>query len=304
MMGGDLTVVSQLGQGSTFTISLPAEVREIPAEATGSAGLRPQAPGQPPPSPTAPLVLVVDDDASARDLLERSLTREGFRVQVATGGAQAVELARALRPQVITLDVMMPGIDGWAVLTTLKADPLTAPIPVVMVTIVEDKNMGIALGAADYVTKPIDWTRLAAVMKPYRRSGAPRRVLVVEDEPAAREMLRRTLEREGWQVAEAENGRVGLARLETEVPHVILLDLMMPEMDGFEFMVALRQRPEWQKLPVLVVTAKDLTEEDRRRLNGNVIQILQKGAYSKEELLREVRHLIALAARLQPDQST
>ena len=245
----------------------------------------------------APAVLVIDDDPTARDLVQRALKKEGFRVELACNGQQGLELARRLKPAAITLDVMMPGMDGWAVLSALKADRELADIPVVMLTIVDDKGIGFALGAADYLTKPIDWERLISVLKKYRKDGPPRQVLVVEDDPQTREMLRRALRKEGWDAAEAENGRVALERITAQVPSLILLDLMMPEMDGFEFMHELRQRPECRHVPVIVVTAKDITEKDRRRLNGHVIEILQKGAYGTEDLLQEIRRLLATSVK-------
>jgi CheY-like chemotaxis protein len=184
-------------------------------------------------------------------------------------------------------------MDGWAVLTTLKADPDVADIPVIMLTIVDDKNMGYALGAADYLTKPIDWGRLAVILQKYRCAHPPCTVLVVEDEADTRDMLRRLLDKEGWVVTEATNGRVALELMAERQPELILLDLMMPEMDGFAFIEALRQQDAWRSIPVVVVTAKDLMPDDRRRLNGYVERILQKGAYSREELLREIHNLVA-----------
>jgi CheY-like chemotaxis protein len=221
--------------------------------------------------------------------MTRSLARDGFQVETAADGRRGFELARQLQPAVITLDVMMPGLDGWAVLTALKADPATANIPVILMTIVDDRNMGFALGAADYFTKPIDWQRLISVLRKHRKTDGCPSVLVVEDDPATREMLRRALEKEGWQVAEAANGHRGLASLAVGVPTLILLDLMMPEMDGFEFMLELRKRPDCKSVPVVVITAKDLTDDDRRRLNGQVARILHKSATSREALIAELR---------------
>jgi CheY-like chemotaxis protein len=166
-----------------------------------------------------------------------------------------------------------------------------------MVSIVDDKNMGYALGATDYLTKPIERNRLVAILAPYRADQAQRPVLIVEDDAATRDMLRRMLEKEGWSVNEAENGRVGLAQVEKEMPALILLDLMMPEMDGFEFVTELRQNPRWHDIPVVVVTAKDLTLADRQRLSGYVDRLVQKGEYTREQLLSEIR---ALAARTPP----
>jgi CheY-like chemotaxis protein len=233
-----------------------------------------------------------------RDLMQRFLTKEGFRVVTATSGEDGLRRARELRPDAITLDVMMPGMDGWAVLSALKADGDLADIPVVMLTIVDDKNLGYALGAADYLTKPIDRERLVAVLGKHRRD---RPVLVVDDDVEVRQLLRRMLEPAGYAVVEAENGRVALKHLREGPPSVILLDLMMPEMDGFEFVAEFRRHEDWQGVPIIVITAKDLTREDRERLNGYVQKILLKGAHGRDELLAEVRDLVAIGvARRRP----
>jgi signal transduction histidine kinase/DNA-binding response OmpR family regulator/ligand-binding sensor domain-containing protein len=289
LMGGDITVASTPGQGSTFTVTLPANVSETPHPTDTQFFPKPAAAG---PSTAGPVVLVIDDDPTVRDLMQRSLDKDGFRVEVAADGRTGLEMARRLKPAVITLDVMMPSMDGWAVLTALKADPSTAEIPVVMLTIVDDKNMGFALGAADYFTKPIDWQRLTAVLKKHDKPTTSHTVLVVEDDERTRELLRRTLQREGWQVREAANGRLGLEELELGVPGLILLDLMMPEMDGFGFMRELRKHPACSQVPVIVITAKDLTEEDRRRLRGDVVRILGKNATDREQLVTEVRQFL------------
>ena len=288
LMGGDLTVTSELGQGSTFTLILPAQVRDPAAEAAVETIARPRA-ELPRPHST---VLVIDDDPAVRDLMQRSLSKDGYHVETTGDGQAGLELARKLKPAIITLDVMMPHLDGWAVLTALKADPETAAIPVIMLTIVDDKQMGFALGAADYFTKPIDFQRLHEVLAKHRRPTNHQTVLVVEDDERMRELLRRSLEEAGWGVTEARNGREGLARLGELSPALILLDLMMPEMDGFDFMDALRQRPEHPHIPVIVITAKDLTEEDHRRLNGGVERILQKSATDPKQLIAEVRSFL------------
>jgi CheY-like chemotaxis protein len=290
LMGGDITVASEHGKGSTFTVTLPAEVKDPAAQAASFTAS---------PTPHAALrtsrstVLVIDDDLVVHDLMRRSLEKDGFLVEVAADGKTGLELAKQLKPEVITLDVMMPGMDGWAVLSALKTDPSTAAIPVIMVTIVDDKGIGFALGATDYFTKPIDWPRLLAVLKKYRKDKAGQTVLVVEDEERMREMLRLTLEKEGWRVSEAENGRRALERLAEGVPTVILLDLMMPEMDGFEFMVEFHKQPDCRQVPVIVITSKDITEEDRRRLDGQVARILQKSGMNIADLVAEVRALTA-----------
>jgi CheY-like chemotaxis protein len=186
----------------------------------------------------------------------------------------------------------MPGMDGWAVLTALKSDPFLAEIPVIMLTIVDDRNLGYSLGTADYLTKPIDRERLGSVLLRYRRN-AGNNVLVVEDDSESREMLRRLLQADGWTVTEADNGKTALAQVKKSRPGIVLLDLMMPEMDGFEFVAELQKRAEWKSIPVIVITARDLNAEDRVRLNGHVSRVLQKGLYTRDELLQQITGLVA-----------
>lgn len=296
MMGGDILVESEVGHGSTFTVRLPVQVpREPVAPPVDSTPALTPASSM---SSGKDVVLVIDDDPSVRDLMERFLQKEGFQVETAASGEAGLRLAKELHPAAITLDVMMPGLDGWAVLTALKADPTVADIPVVMLTMMNDKNLGYALGASDYLTKPIERDRLAAVLSKYRCDVPECSVLLVEDDEVAREMMRRMLEKAGWSVAEAENGRVALERVAECRPELILLDLMMPEMDGFQFIAELRQRPEAQKIPIVIITAMSLTEAERQQLNGSVIQVLQKGAYSREELLEQVRSLVAASLQV------
>ncbi|MDQ2800713.1 MAG: response regulator, partial [Armatimonadota bacterium] len=264
MMGGDATVESAPGSGSAFTLRLPAVVREAKT-ADGETPVVTYS-ETPPVTTAGDLVLVIDDDPAARDLMRRFLSKEGFRPETAGSGEEGLRLARLLHPVVITLDVMMPGMDGWAVLQQLKADAETQDIPVIMLTMVDDKNIGFALGATDYLTKPIDRSRLAAVLGRYRCGEGGCGVLLVEDDDTTREMMRALLTREGWNVSEAVNGLAALEQMETARPDLILLDLMMPEMDGFEFAQRLRERPEWHTVPVIVLTAKDITDADRLRL--------------------------------------
>ena len=231
LLGGDVTVASTYGEGSTFTIRLPAEMPEQPAEAAD----------EPTPAGTGQhLVLVVDDDAAQRDLLTRFLEREGFAVQTAADGRTGIELARAAHPRAILLDVMMPHMDGWSVLGALKADPDLATIPVVMVTFVNEPGLGESLGAAETVLKPVEWDRLKSVME--RFHGDAGDILVVDDDADARARLRSVLERNGWTVSEAQNGREALDIVAHTPPQLILLDLTMPVMDGFTFLHELRQR--------------------------------------------------------------
>jgi CheY-like chemotaxis protein len=205
-----------------------------------------------------------------------------------------------VHPKAITLDVMMPQMDGWAVLTALKSNPEVASIPVIMLTMVDEKNMGYALGVSDYMTKPIDKEHLVTILRKYRCEHPPCPVLVVEDDLATQEMITRMLQKEGWRVYTAENGRVALEKVAENMPALILLDLMMPEMDGFEFVNELRKNILWRSIPVVVVTSKDLSAEDREKLEGHVQRIVQKGAYSREALLSEIRDQVKLVSRQKP----
>ena len=290
LMGGELRATSEHGQGSTFTATLPAEVASPAAPAAPATGSLVVA------ASAAATVLVIDDDPTTRELMRRTLVSAGFHVEMAADGRTGLALAARLRPAVITLDVMMPEMDGWAVLSALKADPALAGIPVILATLVEDPNLAFTLGAADYFTKPIDWLRFSAVLSRYRAGTPTPTALVVEDDPATRELMRRNLERDGWIVREAADGQQGLEALRSGVPALILLDLMMPRMDGFDFVRELRLRPEWRAVPVVVVTAKELTPEDRHRLEGQVSRVIQKGSLSRADLLAEVRAATGCAA--------
>ena len=285
---------SEPGQGSTFTMKLPAIGPELDDEQDPLSD--PDAPEDA--TPAVNTVLVVDDDDNFHHLIERTLAGEGFNLVRAMGGQEGLRLAKELSPAVITLDVMMPGMDGWAVLAALKADPDLADIPVIMVTIIDQKNMGYALGAAEYLTKPIERERLISVLNKYKLDVDSGPILVVDDDPAVRDVLRTMLEKEGRKVVEAENGRAALDCLAAANPSLILLDIMMPEMDGFEFIEEMRKNGQWARVPVIVVTAKDLTSEDRQRLNGNVEKVLQKGSRSSDSLMKEIRGLVADFARI------
>ena len=291
LMGGFVEVESEAGKGSRFTLHLPAQLPADTSEPEVSLSVPPIEPGN------APLVLVVDDDPQAREQLQHMLAGEGFRIATAATGAEGLRLARELLPAVITLDVIMPHMDGWSVLTSLKSDPRLADIPVIMLTTAHSEDLGYALGAAEYLIKPLEEDRVIAVVKKYQNGPAHRSVLLVEDDDLTRQMLRTLLERQGWEVREATNGRLGLAAVRERVPALILLDLMMPEMDGFTFVHELRQRVAWRDIPILVLTAKDLTRSERERLNGSVQQILQKGASSREQLVREIHRLVTSIKR-------
>jgi CheY-like chemotaxis protein len=305
MMGGDISVESTPRRGSIFTIRLPAEVaaadnRDVRAPAVATAEETRSAPaGQ-----ASRRILVIDDDPTVRELMQRFLVREGFAVVTAPNGVEGLRRAREVRPSAITLDVLMPDLDGWTVLAALKGDPELADVPVVFVTILDEKTKGYSLGATDYLVKPVDRERLARVLERICGDRPSRRILVVEDDETTRSETQRALERDGWSVTPAENGRVALAQLGERRPDAILLDLMMPEMDGFEFLAELRRHIAWRNIPVVVLTAMDLTEEDRRRLSGQVERIIEKGAYERDELLHEVGRLLTASIDRQEARGT
>jgi len=292
MMGGKITVSSQLGEGSQFTVSIPAYVMMESAQLLSGVENKTHDISS---LPVGSLVLVIDDEAVVREVLQSYITRLGYRVITADSGQQGIDIARKMHPQAITLDVMMPGMDGWMVLSTLKRDPELADIPVIMLSLIEDKSIGYSLGAAEYLTKPIDREQLRAVLDKYLENNENSQiVMIVEDDATTREMMGAILHRAGLDINTAENGRVALDKIAeaTALPNLILLDLMMPEMDGFEFITRLRENPDWRDIPVVVLTAKDMTQEDRQLLNSRVQKIFQKGNYQRDELLTEVKRCL------------
>ncbi len=296
LMGGSIEVSSREGQGSTFTINVPADINNASAgelsemaaldAIADSAQARDGAEKE-------SVVLVIDDDSSARDLLQRLLEREGYRVLTADRGKKGLDMAREFRPGVITLDALMPEMDGWTVLGALKEDPETAHIPVVMVSFVDEPGKGLALGAAEYMTKPVKKQDLLATLTRLETTQDAD-ILVVEDDFNTREMLVSWLQKAGWSVHSAADGRAGLEEFRRVRPSVVVLDLMMPEVDGFEFLGTLRCEYPDDESKVIVVTAKELFPEDIQRLNGSVEKIIEKSQAPGSQLVTEIaRHLSA-----------
>ncbi|MGA8817431.1 MAG: response regulator [Xanthobacteraceae bacterium] len=276
MLGGSIEVKSKPAQGSTFIIVLPDRATKVMAE-DGLDGDHPAVRHEPVPGDIH--VLVVDDDPAVHDVLAATLGKEGYQITHAKDGIEALHLMRTHPPDVVTLDVMMPKMDGWSVLGIMKSEPQLAHIPVIMLTIVDHRNLGFSLGASEYMTKPIDRNRLIALIEKFAVSRRDGTVLVIDDDPDVRAMVKATIDDVGMKATTVANGQAALDWLASHPqPALVLLDLMMPKMDGFEFLERVRQNPHYVDLPIVVLTAKELTDNERSYLAERTLLVLSKSA--------------------------
>ncbi len=289
MMGGSIGIESSSSKGTTFVATLPQRIEE-PHEGTIPITV---------PSiiadrvfPKKSCILIIDDDPGVLDLLTRYLTKEGYLTVAVSSGDEGLQRAREIIPLAIILDVVMPSKDGWAVLQEIKSDPALEDVPVVMHTMVDDKNFGLAVGASEYLTKPVDKEKILHVIQRLTPKVKRSYVLVVDDDSDARTTICRPIEKAGWEVRTADNGKSAIAILEKEIPGIIFLDLMMPVMDGFEFLAILQNKKEWTQIPVVIVTSKDLTIDERQRLNRSVMNVIQKGDLTPDKLLKQLTMLV------------
>ncbi|MFT5452126.1 MAG: signal transduction histidine kinase/CheY-like chemotaxis protein, partial [Enterobacterales bacterium] len=285
LMGGTLTAESELKVGSTFIIRVPAETVMVLDKDQESISIIDKKPSKVNSKHT---ILVIDDDENIRDIMTRVLTKEGYQVYTAASGKLGIEMAQRRKPNIITLDVLMPDQDGWSVLSKLKSDPELKDIPVIMQTILDESRRGFMMGASEFLTKPIERKRLIEVIKRLDHIDSLT-ALVVEDDPDISALFVNWLEKEGWQVETAKNGHEALLSFENNPASLIILDLMMPKMDGFEFLEALNSQQLENHPSVIVVTAKDLTPEDHQRLNHGVEVIVEKGGHTTDDILKEIR---------------
>ena len=291
MLGGGIRVESEEGKGSTFTVSIAARYGQRPEASDADAGA-PVAAGDTAATSAASgcrIVLAIDDDPNVISLISQELEEEGYQVVGATRALEGIEKAHALAPCAITLDIMMPGMDGWEAISRLKADPATRDIPVIVVSIIDNKELGYRLGADEYLVKPVEKDALLRTLRRFDRGTGE--ALVVDDDPAVVELVTQLLEDDGWKVRGASDGQEGLGKLRHRPPDVVLLDLMMPVMDGFETLKEIRasRSAKIRDLPVIVVTAKDLSARERQDLLQNTTRIIEKDGLDRERLLHELR---------------
>jgi CheY-like chemotaxis protein/anti-sigma regulatory factor (Ser/Thr protein kinase) len=285
LMGGDITLQSSAGVGTTFTITIPLRYggEHLPADTVspfeheGAASLLKH----------GKVVLVIDDDPHMLYLLQENLSEAGYQVEGVVSGAEGMQRARELEPFAIILDILMPHKDGWQVMHELKADLTTRDIPIIVLSIIDQKDLGYRLGAFDYLLKPFDHDSILSTLA--RISSRQGRLLVVDDDPLVVELVRQLLEGEGYDIEAASDGLAALKMVKEHRPDIILLDLMMPHLDGFGVIEALQQDDRGRTIPVIVLTAKMLTQEEKSLLQQQVLTVIQKGGLERQVLMQELR---------------
>jgi DNA-binding response OmpR family regulator/anti-sigma regulatory factor (Ser/Thr protein kinase) len=304
LLGGDLTVESELGKGSTFTLVIPIQYQSKLAPSSDdntplSLERKPvliQEPAQHLESVSAKKrILVIDDDPDAVYLLQENLNQQDFEIIGAHNGHEGLRMAREQRPRAILLDIVMPGADGWQVLHDLKMDAITTDIPVVMLTIVDNKPLGFQLGAAAYLLKPLDAVEVRDALNRVIGLTAPRqkRVLVIDDDPNIADMLRQFLLESDFILDSALDGEAGLRAIESNRPDIVFLDLIMPHLDGFEVIKLLRENPGTQDLPIIVISAKELNAAESARLKETVSLVMKKQSFEGEKLVDEMKNILS-----------
>ena len=306
-MGGTIVVSSEVGQGTVFEVDLPSEVventpasalagrlpRSVEANASAATALSAAPSAAGPVLDRANLVLIIDDDPSVCELIRRNLKEEGIDSIAANNGEEGLKLAKQRLPSAIILDILMPGIDGWAVLAALKTDAELMEIPVIMASMLDEKERGLRMGADAYVPKPFGPDRLAELIRKHLRGRESGKILCIESRSMEGERVAGWLKERGWEVSEATDGPQVLDRLQNDPPDLILIDLVVPDDGGMTLLAQVRGNDAWLAIPIIVITASDLAPEARQRLQGQVEKIFTTGVFGRDDLVREVRSLVA-----------
>ena len=285
LLGGYIDVESKEGIGSTFTAYIMQDyhhdrdktINRIDGQKIEDVLF-----------PEKGKILVIDDDINFLDLVDRRLTKEGFLVFTSHSGLNGLDKAKKLLPDIIILDIIMPDIDGWSVYQKIKKIPLLSQIPIIIITIGDYEKMAKDFGVVDFLSKPIVWDNLHQILEKYKVVSKSKHILVVDDDSSTRTILRKMLIKDGWRIDEAENGKVAIERMGMQIPELILLDLLMPVMDGFKFLKEIKKVDAWLKIPIIVITSKDLTVDDYSFLTDNVDKVIQKGKYNRQEIIDQI----------------